>query len=85
VAQQVARADGAAAAAARAVARRRRAEATAFLAGFVRTPSLTGEEGPGQEYLGRRLDALGLDVSTGEPDVERLFRRFPAVAQYPTH
>jgi len=69
VAQQVARADGAAAAAARAVARRRRGEATAFLAGFVRTPSLTGEEGPGQEYLGRRLDALGLDVSTGEPDV----------------
>lgn len=86
MAQQVARAAGpAAAAAARAVARRRRAEATAFLAGFVRTPSLTGEEGPGQEYLARRLDTLGLTVETGEPDVERLFRRFPAVAQYPTH
>ncbi|MBI4627591.1 MAG: M20/M25/M40 family metallo-hydrolase [Candidatus Rokubacteria bacterium] len=74
-----------AAAAALAVSRRRREDATRFLQELVRVPSLTGEEGPGQLALARRVEALGLAVDLEEPRLERLFAAYPDVAQYPTH
>jgi acetylornithine deacetylase len=52
---------------------------------LVRIPSLTGEEGDAQKYLGTLLKKTGAAVTMEEPDVEAMFERFPYVAQYPTH
>jgi acetylornithine deacetylase len=52
---------------------------------LVRIPSLTGEEGEAQKYLGMLLGDNGATVTMEEPDVEAIFERFPNVAQYPTH
>ena len=55
------------------------------LAGLVRTPSLTGEEGAAQEQFATRLEALGADTKLIDIDLAALFERYPDVAQYPTH
>lgn len=68
-----------------AIAARAREESVAALATLVKIPSLTGEEGPAQAHMAASLRALGADVLEAEPDVERLFERFPHIAQYPTH
>jgi acetylornithine deacetylase len=36
-------------------------------------------------HIAGLLHALGADVTVAEPDVPAMFRRFPDVAQYPTH
>ena len=51
----------------------------------VQIPSLTGEEGPAQEFIVDNLQDLGMAVECWEPDVEEIFNTFPEVAQYPTH
>ncbi len=56
-----------------------------MLSEFVRIPSLTGEEGNAQKFIANALRESGADVNVEEPDVEDLFRRFPDIAQYPTH
>ena len=60
-------------------------EFVALLKALIRIPSLTGEEGEAQLFVGRFLRKLGLDVEMSEPDIEQIFRTFPDVAQYPTH
>ena len=55
------------------------------LRALVRIPSLTGEEGPAQQYMADKLQALGAQTTVVEPDVAAMFERFPDVAQYPTH
>jgi len=62
-----------------------REESVAALASLVRVPSLTGEEGRAQAEIAERLKALGAETVVAEPDVAKLFERFPQVAQYPTH
>lgn len=52
---------------------------------LVRIPSPTGEEGEAQEFLAKYLKSLGLKAEMWEPDVEKIFRRFPDRAQYPSH
>src|SRR5437868_9607497 len=52
---------------------------------LIRIRSLTGEEGPGQAHIAGLLRALGAEITIAEPDVADMFRRFPNVAQYPTH
>jgi len=52
---------------------------------LVRIPSRTGEEGEAQEFLAKYLKNLGLKVDLWEPDLEKMFRRFPDHAQYPSH
>jgi acetylornithine deacetylase len=56
-----------------------------LLGQLVRIPSLTGEEGKGQEFVAGYLRSLGLQLDQWEPDVKELFDRYPEVAQYPTH
>jgi acetylornithine deacetylase len=51
----------------------------------IKIPSLTGEEGEAQKFLAGYLGQLGLEVDVWEPDVAEIFKRFPEVAQYPTH
>ena len=68
-----------------AMAAKAREESVAALASLVRIPSLTGEEGKAQEYLGGLLKGLGADTVAAEPDIAKLFESFPSVAQYPTH
>jgi len=62
-----------------------RDESVQALAQLVRTPSLTGEEGPAQRHMAALLRDLGAETLMLEPDVAALFARFPTVAQYPTH
>ncbi len=52
---------------------------------LARIPSPTGEEGQAQEFVAKYLKHLGLKVEMWEPDVEKLFQRFPENAQYPSH
>ena len=68
-----------------ALAQRSRERSVKALADLVRIPSLTGEEGAAQESVAAMLRAAGARVEMMEPDVERIFAAFPAVAQYPTH
>jgi acetylornithine deacetylase len=77
--------DGADVQAALTAARAGESESIESLAKIVRIKSLTGEEGPAQEFIAERLRELGADVTIAEPNIELLFRRFPHVAQYPTH
>ena len=55
------------------------------LRALVRIPSLTGEEGPAQQYMADKLQRLGAKTTIAEPDIAAMFERFPDVAQYPTH
>jgi acetylornithine deacetylase len=55
------------------------------LSELVRIPSLTGDEGEAQKYLGQLLKTTGATVIMEEPDVEAIFEAYPNVAQYPTH
>lgn len=71
--------------AALALARSSRDESIAALAMLVRIPSLTGEEGKAQAHLAGLLKDLGAELFVAEPDVAKLFERFPEIAQYPTH
>ena len=57
----------------------------AQLRDLIRIRSLTGEEGRGQTHIEGLLRALGAEVTVAEPDIPEMFRRFPDVAQYPTH
>ncbi|MCA3247988.1 MAG: hypothetical protein ING29_16065, partial [Azospirillum sp.] len=68
-----------------AIAARSREESVAALAALVRIPSLTGEETKAQAYMAKTLREMGAEVLEAEPDVEKLFDRFPEIAQYPTH
>lgn len=68
-----------------ALAAANRERSTAVLAELVRIPSLTGEEGKAQNYIGNRLAEIGIEAETAEPDVAALFERYPDIAQYPTH
>jgi len=55
------------------------------LATLVRIPSCTGSEGKAQEYVAAQYRGLGLDLDIWEPDVRELFKKYPDVAQYPSH
>lgn len=66
-------------------AERNRARSIEALAGIVRIPSLTGEEGEAQARVAELLRDMGAAVESREPDVGLIFERFPNVAQYPTH
>lgn len=67
------------------LAARRQDDSIAALAALVRIPSLTGEEGAAQQHVAALLRDLDAEVTLAEPDVAALFRKFPHVAQYPTH
>ncbi len=55
------------------------------LRALVRVPSLTGEEGAAQSHMADLLRLLGAETEMLPLDVPALFKRFPQVAQYPTH
>jgi acetylornithine deacetylase len=67
------------------LARSGHARSVTQLGELVRIRSLTGEEGPAQTHIEAMLRRLGAEVTVVEPDVADMFRRFPHVAQYPTH
>ncbi len=66
-------------------ARGQRTRSVQQLAEWVRIPSLTGEEGPGQTHMRALLEEAGAEIHQSEPDVEAMFAAHPDVAQYPTH
>lgn len=66
-------------------AERSRSRSVEALAGVVRIPSLTGEEGAAQAHVAGMLRDMGAQVEEREPDVDLIFEKFPSVAQYPTH
>ncbi len=68
-----------------ALAAKGREESVAALAALVRIPSLTGEEGKAQAHVAALLKDLGAETVVAEPDIAKLFDRFPRIAQYPTH
>lgn len=49
-----------------------REEVVAFLQDLVRIPSVTGDEGPIQEFIAGRLEPMGLVVDVWEPNWEAL-------------
>lgn len=51
---------------------------------LVQIPSLTGEEGIGQEFISDHLKNMGLEIESWEPDIQELFDKFPEIAQYPS-
>ena len=71
--------------AALALAARSHARSVGALAELVRLRSLTGEEGDAQRHVAGLLESIGAEVTLAEPDIAALFRRFPDIAQYPTH
>jgi acetylornithine deacetylase len=52
---------------------------------LVQIRSLTGEEGPAQDFVVQTLEEIGAEISIAEPDLPALFDAFPHIAQYPTH
>lgn len=71
--------------AARELAAAQAERSVAALRDLIQIPSLTGEEGRAQAHVAALLRAIGAEVQMLEPNVEAMFRRFPQVAQYPTH
>ncbi len=63
----------------------RRGEIVDLLAALIRIPSMTGTEGEAQAFVAKQYRDMKLDVEVWEPDVEELFKKFPGVAQYPSH
>jgi acetylornithine deacetylase len=51
-----------------------------FLQALIRIPSVTGEEGPIQEFIAGRLKDMGLSVDVFEPDLASL-RKHPAFVE----
>lgn len=66
-------------------AEERKEKSIELLSQMVKIPSLTGEEGKIQEFVENYFKKIGLDVDVWEPDIEELFRKYPQVAQYPSH
>lgn len=60
-------------------------ESVAALSDLVRTPSLTGEEGPAQAFVATLCERLGATTERLDIDLPDLFEKFPEVAQFPTH
>ncbi len=56
-----------------------------LLTKIVRIPSITGEEREAQEFLSNHLRELDFQVDLWEPDIKRLFEKYPGAAQYPSH
>jgi acetylornithine deacetylase len=52
---------------------------------LIKIPSITGEEGEAQGFVARQYENMNLEVDVWEPDVEELFKKYPQVAQYPSH
>ena len=63
----------------------RRKEIVDLLAALIKIPSMTGTEGEAQDFVAKQYRDMKLDVEVWEPDVEELFKKFPEVAQYPSH
>jgi acetylornithine deacetylase len=63
----------------------KRSDFVGFLSQLVRIPSLTGEEGAAQSFLSDYASRLGMTVNLCEPELEKVFHKFPESAQYPTH
>jgi acetylornithine deacetylase len=59
---------------------RQKDEVVAFLRELVRIPSVTGEEGPIQQFIAGRLKEMGLTVDVFEPDLASL-RKHPAFVE----
>ncbi|HEX7372027.1 MAG TPA: ArgE/DapE family deacylase [Thermodesulfobacteriota bacterium] len=59
---------------------RQKDEVVAFLQELVRIPSVTGEEGPIQQFIAGRLKEMGLTVDVFEPDLASL-RKHPAFVE----
>jgi len=63
----------------------KRDEIVDLLRALIQIPSMTGEERRAQEFVAKQYREMKLDVDVWEPDVEELFKKFPEVAQYPSH
>ena len=63
----------------------KRDEIIDLLKALIKVPSMTGEEGKAQDIVAKQYRKMKLDVDVWEPDVEELFKKFPEVAQYPSH
>lgn len=55
-------------------------EVVSFLQDLVRVPSVTGDEGPIQDFIAAELEAMGLSIDLWEPDWEAL-RKHPGYVQ----
>jgi len=51
---------------------------------LVQIPSLTGEEGRGQDFIMEHMKQIGLEIESWEPDIRELFDKYPEIAQYPS-
>ncbi|NLC39054.1 MAG: ArgE/DapE family deacylase [Clostridia bacterium] len=57
-----------------------RTAVVSFLQDLIRFPSVTGEEGPIQQFIAERLKKMGLEVDVFEPSLEAL-RQHPAFVE----
>ena len=53
-----------------------------FLQDLIRIPSITGNEGPIQEFIAQELGEMGLDIDVFVPPLEEL-RKHPAFVEPP--
>ena len=55
----------------------------AFLQDLVRIPSITGYEKDAQEFVRKKIEEFGVETEFLEPDLKKMFEKFPEVAQVP--
>ena len=56
----------------------------AFLQDLVRIPSITGYEKEAQEVVRKKMSEFGAETEFLEPDLKKMFEKFPEVAQVPS-
>lgn len=56
----------------------------AFLQDLIRIPSITGYEKDAQEFVRKKIEELGAETEFLEPDLKKMFEKFPEVAQMPS-
>ncbi len=56
----------------------------AFLKDLIRIPSITGYEKNAQEFVRKKISEFGVETEFLEPDLQKMFKLFPEVAQVPS-
>ena len=55
-----------------------------FLQDLIRIPSITGYEKKAQEFVRKKISEIGAEAEFLEPDLKKMFEKFPEVAQVPS-
>jgi len=55
-----------------------------YLQDLIKIPSVTGNEKKVQEFIKKKIETLGFKTKLVEPDIKKMFEKFPEVAQIPS-